>query len=104
MKLLAKGDRAFGRHTFLASVTMPAYVSGIFRVSFRIFLLGALVSGIFWIGMYVGLSYFLGAEVAKRIGDAGTSVLLGVLVIVAVGLGIRAAYSRWRAARQERPA
>ena len=49
--------------------------------------------------MYVGLSYFLGAEVAKRIGDAGTSVLLGVLVIVTVGLGIRAAYSRWRAAR-----
>jgi membrane protein DedA with SNARE-associated domain len=104
LKLLAKGDRAFGRHTFLASVTMPAYVSGIFRVPFRIFLLGALVSGIFWIGMYVGLSLFLGAEVAKRIGDAGTSVLLGVLVIVAVGLGIRAAYSRWRAARQERPA
>ena len=99
LKLLAKGDRAFGRHTFLASVTMPAYVSGIFRVSFPIFLLGALVSGIFWIGMYVGLSYFLGAEVAERIGDAGTSVLLGVLVIVAVGLGIRAAYSRWRAAR-----
>jgi membrane protein DedA with SNARE-associated domain len=55
-------------------------------------------------GMYVGLSYFLGAEVAERIGDAGTRVLLGVLVIVAVGLGIRAAYSRWRAARQERPA
>lgn len=104
LKLLVKGDRAFGSHTFLASVTMPAYVSGIFRVPFPILLLGALVSGIFWIGMYVGLSYFLGAEVAKRIGDAGTGVLLGVLVIVAVGLGIRAVYSRWRAARQERSA
>ena len=104
LELLAKGDRAFGRHTFLASVMMPAYVSGIFRVSFPIFLLGALVSGIFWVGMYVGLSYFLGAEVVERIGDAGTSVLLGVLVIVAVGLGIRAAYSRWRAARHERSA
>ena len=30
-ELLAKGDRAFGRYNFLASVTMPAFVSGIFR-------------------------------------------------------------------------
>jgi len=85
-------------------VTMPAFVSGIFRVRFGIFVLGALVAGIGWIGMYIGLSYFLGAEVAQRIGNAGARVLLGVLVIVAIGLGIRTAYSRWRAARQERPA
>ena len=98
--LLAKGDRAFGRHTFVASVTMPAYVSGIFRVRFWVFLLGALVAGIGWIGMYVGLSYFLGEEVAKRIGNAGTKALLGVLVIVAIGLGIRAGYSKWRTTRQ----
>jgi membrane protein DedA with SNARE-associated domain len=26
LKLLAKGDGAFGRHTFAASVTMPAFV------------------------------------------------------------------------------
>jgi membrane protein DedA with SNARE-associated domain len=39
-KLLAKGDRAFGRHTFVASVTMPAFVSGIFRVRFWMFVLG----------------------------------------------------------------
>jgi hypothetical protein len=54
--------------------------------------------------MYVGLSYYLGAEVAQRIGNAGTRALLGVLVIVAIGLGIRTVYARWRAARQERPA
>src|SRR5215472_15730718 len=41
--LLAKGDRTFGRHTFLASVTLPAFVSGIFRVRFWLFLLSALV-------------------------------------------------------------
>jgi len=99
-KLLAKGDRAFGRHTFAASVTMPAFVSGIFRVRFWVFVLGALVAGVGWIGMYVGLSYVLGEEVAKRIGNAGTKALLGVLVIVAIGLGIRAGYSRWRATRQ----
>ena len=54
LKLLAKGDRAFGGHTFAASVTMPAFVSGIFRVRFYVFVLGALTAGIAWIGMYSG--------------------------------------------------
>jgi membrane protein DedA with SNARE-associated domain len=103
-KLLAKGDRAFARYNFVASVTMPAFVSGIFRVRFWIFILGALVAGIGWIGMYVGLSYFFGAEIAKRIGSAGTKAVLGVAVIVAIGLAIRAGVSRWRATRQARPA
>ena len=104
LELLAKGDRAFGRHTFVASVTMPAFVSGIFRVRFYVFMLGALTAGICWIGMYVGLSYFLGEEIAKRIGNAGTKAVLAMIVIVVIGLCIRAGVSRWRNARQKRPA
>ena len=100
-KLLAKGDHAFGRHTFVASVTMPAFVSGIFRVRFALFMLGALVAGVGWIGLYVGLSYFLGEEVATRIGNAGTKALIAVIVLVVVGLSIRAGWSRWRAARPQ---
>ena len=99
-KLLAKGDDAFGRHTFVASATLPAFVSGIFRVRFGLFVLGASAAGACFIGVYVGLSYFLGEEVARRIGDAGARAILGVLVIVAIGLGIRAGYARWRASRQ----
>jgi membrane protein DedA with SNARE-associated domain len=104
LKLLAKGDRAFGGHTFVASVTMPAFVSGIFRVRFYVFILGALVAGIGWIGMYVGLSYFLGEEIAKQVGKIGTKAILGVIVAVVVGLCIRAGVSRWRNARQGRSA
>ncbi len=104
LKLLAKGDRAFGRHTFVASVTMPAFVSGIFRVRFYVFMLGALVAGIGWIGMYVGLSYFLGEEIAKHIGKIGTRALIGVIVIVVLGLCIRAGVARWRNTRQGRSA
>jgi membrane protein DedA with SNARE-associated domain len=102
LKLLAKGDRAFGSHTFAASVTMPAFVSGIFRVRFWIFMLGALVAGIGWVGMYVGISYFLGEEIAKLVGSVGVKVVLGVIVIVAIGLGIRFGVSKWRATRQAR--
>ena len=101
-KLLAKGDEAFGRHNFVASVTLPAYVSGIFRVRLDVFLLGALVSGTFFIALWEGLSYLFGEEVAKRIGDAGSKAVLGVAVAIGIGLGLRAAWSRWRAARQER--
>lgn len=102
LKLLAKGDRVFGHHNFSASVIMPAFVSGIFRVRLRVFLPGALVAGAGWVGMYVGLSYFLGADIARAIGNAGTKVILGVLVVVAIGLGIKAGLSRWRAGRQAR--
>jgi membrane protein DedA with SNARE-associated domain len=104
LKLLAKGDHAFAHNNFLAAVSMPAFVSGIFRVRFYVFMLGALVAGVGWIAIYVGLSYFLGAEIAKRIGDAGTKVVLGVVVIVAIGLGIKAGVSKWHAIRQERSA
>jgi membrane-associated protein len=104
LKLLAKCDRAFGSHTFVASVTMPAFVSGIFRVRFYVFILGALVAGIGWIGMYVGLSYFLGEEIAKHIGKIGTKAVIGVIVIVVLGLCIRAGVSRWRNTRQGRSA
>ena len=101
-KLLAKGDRAFGRYTFVASATLPAFVSGIFHVRFWLFMLGALTAGIFWIGMYVGVSYFLGAEIAKLVGKIGTKALIGVIVLVVVGLLIRAGVSKWRGARQAR--
>jgi membrane protein DedA with SNARE-associated domain len=103
-KLLAKGDRAFGRYTFVASATLPAFVSGIFHVRFWLFMLGALVAGIFWIGIYVGISYLLGAEIAKLVGKIGTKALIGVIVLVVAGLLIRAGLSKWRASRQARPA
>lgn len=100
-KLLAKGDRAFGRHTFVASMTMPAFVSGIFRVRFGLFVLGALVAGVGWIGMYVGVSYFLGAEIAHHVASKGAKTILSVIVLVIVGLCIRAGWSRWRATRRK---
>src|SRR5215467_202559 len=99
--LLAKGDRAFGRHTFVASATLPAFVSGIFQVRFWLFMLGALVAGVFWVGMYVGVSYFLGEEVAKAVGAAGAKALFAVILLVVIGLAARAVWSHWRARHEE---
>jgi membrane protein DedA with SNARE-associated domain len=101
-RLLAKGDRAFGRYTFVASATLPAFVSGIFHVRFWLFLLGALAAGVFWVGIYVGISYLLGEEIAKLVGKIGTKALIGVIILVVAGLLIRAGLSRWRASRQAR--
>jgi membrane protein DedA with SNARE-associated domain len=65
---------------------------------------GALVAGIGWIGMYVGIAYFLGEEIAHAVDAAGTKALIGVIALVVIGLTLRATYSRWRAARQQQPA
>lgn len=46
---------------------------GIFRVRFSLFTLGALIAGIAWIGMYAGISYFLGEEIAHRVRAPGTN-------------------------------
>ena len=43
--LLAKGDRLCGRLGFLATVTMPTFVSEIFRIRFALFMMGALAAG-----------------------------------------------------------
>lgn len=102
LKLLGKGDRLFGRHNFAASVTLPAFVSGVFRVRFALFMLGALVAGIGWIGMYVGLAYFFGSEIADRIGTAGLRAVLAIAVLIVVGLIFRAAWSRWRTNRDRK--
>jgi membrane protein DedA with SNARE-associated domain len=102
--LLAKGDRLFGQRPFLASVTMPGFVSGIFHLRFALFMLGALAAGSFWIGVYVVVSYFLGAKIAQAIGDAGTGLVLGVVAVVALGLACRAVLARWRSARPVRAA
>ena len=96
LKLLTKGDRLFGRYNFAASVTLPAFVSGIFTVKFWIFIIGAAVAGILFIGIYVMLAYYLGAEAAERIGNAGARAVLGVLVVVAAGLAIKIGLSKLR--------
>ncbi len=98
-----RGNRLRGRHGFLATVTMPAFVPGIFRIRFALFMMGALAAGAFWIGAYVVVSYFLGAKIAGSIGDAGSMTILGVVVIVAAGLIIRAGLAKWRSARPARP-
>ncbi|MDA8284717.1 MAG: DedA family protein [Actinomycetota bacterium] len=99
-RLLAKGDQAFGRHDFVASATLPGFLSGIFRVRFGLFMLGALAAGAFWIGLYVVVSYFLGADIATAIGSAGTKALLGIVVVVIIGLTIRFGWAKWRSRRR----
>ncbi len=101
-RLLEKGDRGFAKHNFSASATLPAFVSGIFKVRPIVFVLGAITAGVFWIGIYVELSYLFGEEFAKRVGKAGTRLLVAVIVLVAVGLLIRAQVARRRAARFDR--
>ncbi len=98
-RTLSKGDRLFGRHNFLASMILPAFVSGIFHVRYHIFLAGVAVAGIVWVGGYVFVSYFLGPEAAHLIRSIGLKGILGLAVIVAIGLTLRWV---WHSARLRR--
>jgi hypothetical protein len=42
----------------------------------------------------------LGEEIAKLVGTIGTKVLIAVILLVVLGLGIRAGVAKWRATRQ----
>jgi membrane protein DedA with SNARE-associated domain len=86
----------FGRHNFLASMVLPAFVSGIFHVKYRIFLAGAAVAGTLWIGGYVLVAYFIGPEVAHLIGDIGLKGILALAIIVVIGATVRLVWHRLR--------
>jgi membrane protein DedA with SNARE-associated domain len=102
-KLLDKGDKAFGHGgvTFFASATMPSFLPGIFHVRLYTFMLVTTGASICWTIMYVGLSYWFGAEIARHIASKGTNAILGVVVLVVVGLAVRFGWSWWRARRRE---
>lgn len=91
--------RLFGRHNFLASMILPAFVSGIFHVRYRIFLASVAVAGILWVGGYVLVSYFLGPEAVDLIRSIGLKGILGLAVIIAIGLTIRWVWHRARLRR-----
>jgi hypothetical protein len=50
----------------------------------------------------VGISYFLGAEIAHPVGAAGTKAIIALLAVVAAGLGIGVGYALWRSAHDDR--
>lgn len=99
-RTLAKGDQMFKRHGFLASVILPAYVSGVFRVRPYVFLVAAGAAGVFYIGLYVVGGYFVGPELVEHLGGTASRWIFGLVIIVAVVLIIRALLSRLRRRRR----
>lgn len=96
LRTLSKGDRMFGRHNFVASMVLPAFVSGIFHVKYRTFLAGAAVAGTLWVGGYVLLAYFVGPDFIDLFGDIGLRQVLGVAIIVGMAFAVRWLWHRWR--------
>lgn len=94
--LLTKGEHMFGEHDVIASATLPAFLSGVFKVRPGAFAIGTVTAGIFWVGSYLFVSYFLGADIARAIGDAGTKAIVGVVVVVVIGIAIKVGWARWR--------
>jgi membrane protein DedA with SNARE-associated domain len=98
-RMLAKGERAFARHSLLASAVLPSYLSGIFRARARHFASGAAVSGTFWVTGYLSLADAFGPRVAAHAGEIASSCVLPAAAAVVVVL-VGRAQRRTRRARQ----
>lgn len=81
---------------FLVGIRGPVYLAtGVVRLPFRIFLLYDLICATLVVGLFFGLAYLFGDEVADWIRDAELTVTLGVLLVLLIAGGIL--YYRHRA-------
>jgi membrane protein DedA with SNARE-associated domain len=88
LRAVARGERIFQRATVIAVIMAPAWLAGIHRVRWPVFLLANALSAAIW-AIAIGVGGFLiGPVVADIFGDLGTVALivLGSLIL-AGGVG-----------------
>lgn len=96
LRLLALGDRLFGRYGMLAVFMTPSWIAGINRMPWTRYLPANALSALIW-SLSIGLAaFFAGPPVAHLLGDLGgwLAVILGAAALAALGV------QRWRRARR----
>jgi membrane protein DedA with SNARE-associated domain len=84
LRTLARGERIFERATVTAVIVTPAWLAGVHRVRWPIYLFANAASAAIWaLGIGLG-AYLIGPPVADMFGDAGTVglAILGAVVVV----------------------
>jgi membrane protein DedA with SNARE-associated domain len=97
-RTIEKGDQLFARFPRLASVLAPAALSGIYRVTWPVFVAASMIAAVWWT-LATGLgAYFLGPAATDILGDIGVKGVIAVVTVAAFGLLYRYLVQRRRPA------
>ena len=85
--ILRHGFKVLFLARFMVGIRGPVYLAaGVVRMPFRRFLLWDLVSATAVVGLFFGLSYYFGQDIARLLREAELTLTLAVLAI-ALGVG-----------------
>jgi membrane protein DedA with SNARE-associated domain len=94
--ILRHGFKVLFLARFMVGVRGPVYLAaGVVRMPFKQFLLWDLVSATAVVGLFFGLSYYFGQDIARLLRDAELTLTLVVLAVV-LGVGLIAIRRRRR--------
>jgi membrane protein DedA with SNARE-associated domain len=85
-KTLEKGDALLARFPRFAPLLAPAVLSGIYRVSWRVFAIASALVGTSWVLSTALGGYFIGPAAADILADIGVRGAIAIVVISALGL------------------
>jgi membrane protein DedA with SNARE-associated domain len=102
LAVLEKGDEVFEKHPVLAIFLTPAPVAGIHRVRTGIYVVVTIVSAALWAaGIGLG-AYFVGPSVVEFVSDLGWVTGIGLVLLIAIVIGVEIRRRRRRRARRAR--
>jgi membrane protein DedA with SNARE-associated domain len=96
VKAVERGEEVFERLTVIAILLTPAWVAGIHRAGTTVYMITNVISAAVWaVGIGVA-AYFAGPPVLDVLSDVGTITAVGLVLLVAVGIGFEVTRRRRR--------
>jgi membrane protein DedA with SNARE-associated domain len=102
LRAAERGDEVFQRLEVIAILLTPSWVAGIYRARAGLYLPVNAVSAVVWaFGFGLG-AYYIGPPVLDAAADLGTLALVGLVALIAVGVGLEVARRVRRRRENER--
>lgn len=98
-RALGRGEEVFGRYAVVGILLTPSWIPGILGVRARTYLPTNAFGALLWaLGIGLG-AYFVGPSVVDAVGDLGTVIWVGLIVLIGLAVGGELV-RRWRRDRR----